>query len=110
MGSSLKLPVAQASWNEVTDFLSSVCEMQDCLLAWLSAHPEARVYSDMDFTRTSIIVVGNEAHGLSKEALELASVFSRTNRILIPMHGSLESFNAAVAAAVVMSEISRQRR
>ena len=44
--------------------------------------------------------------GLSAEqAAELS-----TSRIRIPMEGQLESLNAAVAAAILMYEVHRQRR
>ena len=50
-------------------------------------------------------MIGNEANGISAPVRE-----SLTGRIHIPMQGSVESLNAAVAAAVVMYEASRQRR
>lgn len=66
---------------------------------------ESRVYDDPDYTKSSGIVVGNEANGISKEVRE-----SLSGRIHIPMEGSVESLNAAVAAAIVLYEASRQRR
>ena len=66
---------------------------------------ESRVYDDPDYTKPSGIVVGNEANGISKEVRE-----SLSGRIHIPMAGSVESLNAAVAAAIVLYEASRQRR
>lgn len=66
---------------------------------------ESRVYDDPDYTKPSGIVVGNEANGISKEVRE-----SLSGRIHIPMEGSVESLNAAVAAAIVLYEASRQRR
>ena len=66
---------------------------------------ESRVYDDPDYTKPSAVVVGNEANGISREVQE-----SLSGRIHIPMEGSVESLNAAVAAAVVLYEASRQRR
>ena len=66
---------------------------------------ESRVYDDPDYTKPSAVVVGNEANGISREVRE-----SLSGRIHIPMEGSVESLNAAVAAAVVLYEASRQRR
>lgn len=44
-----------------------------------------------------IIVIGNEAHGVSEELLKLSD-----RRIRLPMQGKVESLNAAVAAGIVM--------
>ena len=66
---------------------------------------ESRGYDDPDYTKPSAVVVGNAANGISREVRE-----SLSGRIHIPMEGSVESLNAAVAAAVVLYEASRQRR
>ncbi|HCS16000.1 MAG TPA: 23S rRNA (guanosine(2251)-2'-O)-methyltransferase RlmB [Lachnospiraceae bacterium] len=66
---------------------------------------ESQPYDEPDYTKPSGIVIGNEANGISAPVRE-----SLTGRIHIPMQGSVESLNAAVAAAVVMYEASRQRR
>ncbi len=51
------------------------------------------------------VVVGSEAHGLSPDSLSACSQV-----VAIPMEGSVESLNAAVAGAVVVFEAARQRR
>ncbi len=56
------------------------------------------------FRKKCAILIGNEANGLSDNAGELADI-----RIKIPMAGKVESLNAAVAAAILMYEASRQR-
>lgn len=45
------------------------------------------------------VVIGNEGHGLSDAVLQAAD-----RRVFIPMSGRAESFNAAVAAALLMWE------
>ncbi len=47
------------------------------------------------------VVIGNEAHGISKEVLRLVDT-----RLRIPMHGKVESLNAAVAAGILMYRFS----
>ena len=47
--------------------------------------------------------LGNEALGISEEAIANAGLV-----ITIPMRGMVESLNVAAAAAVLMSEITRQ--
>ena len=60
---------------------------------------------DVDWTQPTALIIGNEAHGVSKEALAAASeLFS------LPMVGGLESLNAAMAASISMFEAVRQRR
>ena len=58
---------------------------------------------DIDFN-TTIIVIGNEANGVSKEIQDMAD-----EKAKIPMLGRTESLNASVAAGVVMYEYVRQK-
>lgn len=62
-------------------------------------------YATLDYTEGCAFAIGNEANGLSKNVIELCT--SCTN---IPMQGSVESLNAAIAAAVLSFEAYRQRR
>jgi tRNA (guanosine-2'-O-)-methyltransferase len=59
---------------------------------------------DIDFTKKTAIVLGNEHRGASGEAEKLADV-----RFMIPMHGFVQSLNVSVAAAVILYEAQRQR-
>ena len=58
---------------------------------------------DIDFNK-KIIVIGNEANGVSKEIQDIAD-----EKAKIPMLGRTESLNASVAAGVVMYEYVRQK-
>ena len=58
---------------------------------------------DIDFTK-KIIVIGNEANGVSKEIQDMAD-----EKAKIPMLGKAESLNASVAAGIVMYEYVRQK-
>lgn len=51
-----------------------------------------------------IIVIGNEANGVSKEILDLADV-----KVKIPMLGKTESLNASVATGIMLYEYVRQK-
>ena len=62
-------------------------------------------YDRRDYRGPSAFLIGNEAAGLSEELSEAADA-----RVKIPMKGSVESLNAAVAAAVFLYEAARQRR
>ena len=52
----------------------------------------------------SVIVIGNEANGVSKEIQDLSDI-----KIKIPMLGKTESLNASVATGVVLYEYVRQK-
>jgi TrmH family RNA methyltransferase len=59
---------------------------------------------DVDFTQPSAVLLGGEGGGLPADLLTAADT-----RVTIPMHGNIESLNAAVAAAVLFYEAQRQR-
>lgn len=59
---------------------------------------------DVDFTAPTIILLGGEGSGLSRDYIAMAD-----ERVTIPMHGPTESLNAAVAAALLLYEAQRQR-
>ncbi len=72
----------------------------------VAAHMDAAVsIYEVDWGQPSAMVVGNEGRGLSDEAQALATV-----RANIPMVGTAESLNAAVAASLIVFEAARQRR
>ena len=51
-----------------------------------------------------VIVIGNEANGISKEIMELAD-----EKVKIPMLGKTESLNASVATGVILYEYIRNK-
>lgn len=64
-----------------------------------------RNYEDEDYSGDIGFLIGNEANGLTEETAAMADCY-----IKIPMAGSVESLNAAVAASILMFEAARQRR
>lgn len=71
-----------------------------------AAHLEGKhVYDEEDYRGKTAFLIGNEGNGLRDEVADCADI-----RIRIPMKGQAESLNAAVAASVLMFEVSRQRR
>ena len=62
-------------------------------------------YSDFSYEKGTAFLIGNEGNGLSEQIVALADAYLK-----IPMEGQAESLNAAVAAAVLMYEVHRQRR
>ena len=60
-------------------------------------------YREADMKKPSIIIVGNEANGISETVMEMCQC------VKIPILGKAESLNAGVAAAILMYELVRQR-
>ncbi len=60
-------------------------------------------YTQTDFTKPTIIIVGNEANGVSRDILR------ECEHIIIPIYGKAESLNVGVAASIMMYEVRRQR-
>ncbi|WP_159822199.1 tRNA (guanosine(18)-2'-O)-methyltransferase TrmH [Colwellia sp. 20A7] len=62
-------------------------------------------YREVDYTKPTAIILGQEKFGASKAALELAD-----QDIMIPMVGMVQSLNVSVACSVVLYEAQRQRQ
>jgi tRNA (guanosine-2'-O-)-methyltransferase len=62
-------------------------------------------FTDIDYTKPTAIILGQEKFGASKEALALAD-----QDIVIPMVGMVQSLNVSVACSVVLYEAQRQRQ
>lgn len=60
-------------------------------------------YRDADLKAPSVIVVGNEANGISSDVMEICQC------VKIPILGRAESLNVSVAAGILMYELVRQR-
>jgi 23S rRNA (guanosine2251-2'-O)-methyltransferase len=73
-------------------------------LAGLEALPDAQPYTQADLSGALGMVVGSEGRGLTRLVGENCDFFIR-----LPMHGQVESLNAAVAGAIALYEVRRQR-
>ena len=58
---------------------------------------------DIDFSKKSVIIIGNEANGISDEVMALCD-----EKIIIPMVGKIESLNAAISCGICVYEALRQ--
>ena len=63
-----------------------------------------RNYTEVDMTLPTCIVMGSEEKGIYEENLKLC-----TDRVRIPMAGTIESLNVSVAAGIMIYEAVRQR-
>jgi TrmH family RNA methyltransferase len=100
MGAHFRLPVKSLSWQAIEEHLRT-----QRLQVYLAAARAGSPYTESDLRGPLAIVTGGEAHGAGEQAQRLA-----TGMIHIPMPGQVESLNAAVAAAVLLFEVVRQRR
>ncbi|MCU0454231.1 MAG: RNA methyltransferase [Bacteroidetes bacterium] len=66
--------------------------------------PTARSLYDLDLTKPTAFVFGNEHRGVSDEAAERSD-----GSVMIPMMGMIQSLNVSVACAVSLFEAARQR-
>ena len=64
-----------------------------------------KTYWDTDFTRPTLILLGNEGSGLPSELIEIAD-----EQVTIPLSNGVESLNVAVASAILLYEVQRQLR
>ena len=78
-------------------------QKQKYQIAVTSLDTDKTIY-DVDFNK-KVIVIGNEANGVSKEVQDLADV-----KMIIPMLGKTESLNAAVATGVILYEYVRRKQ
>lgn len=74
-------------------------------LSSIAASPEGgHVYTEVDMTGPTAVVLGSEAHGLT-EAWDHAGVIRAT----VPMRGRADSLNVSITAALFFYEALRQR-
>lgn len=59
---------------------------------------------DINYNNKTVVVIGNEANGVSQEILQTAD-----KRVIIPMLGKTESLNASIAASIMIYEYVRQK-
>ena len=100
-GTATRLPVAKA-----TNITRALKEFQQngYQVVGLDAGGDT-TYDSYDGTGPVVIVVGSEGKGLSRLVRETCDVL-----VSVPTTSWVESLNASVAAGVVLSEFSRQRR
>ena len=97
MGAHFRLAILEATWAEIADRVREIT-------VYLAAADGELTYTAVNWIHPSVLIVGSEASGASKEAARLA-----TQRVSIPLAREVESLNAAVAASIILFEAQRQR-
>jgi len=102
MGAHFRLPIRQVDWQAIHSHCRTI-----------PPHPLNILLADAsggtplwhtDLHQPVALVIGGEAEGASPQAIAALD-----DRITIPMPGRFESLNAAVAAAIILFEVVRQR-
>ena len=99
MGSLFRIKV-----TVVEDFLSFIAAARENGRAVYSAElsENASPLNTLALKRDSVVVIGNEGHGVSREVSEACN-----GGVYIPISDKTESLNASVAAAILMWEQSK---
>lgn len=97
MGSIFRVP-----FSIVDDLAAAVDTLKDNGITTYAAHLKGELYNSGSLTNDCALLIGNEARGLSGE------ISTKADKLIkIPMHGKVESLNAAVATAILMYEAAR---
>jgi TrmH family RNA methyltransferase len=100
MGATFRLPI----WTDV-DYVRAVEWCRKRSIQTVCADVEAtQTYDEFDWRQPTALILGAESAGLST-----AEIAAANQAIKIPMKGSTESLNVAVAAGILLYEAHRQR-
>lgn len=104
-GSLFALPVVQAaSHADVLQWVATVRQqLGTCHLVGTDERADVDLAAH-DFTLPTVLVLGNETHGLSHAYRDACDAVVR-----IPMSGSASSLNVSVAGSIAIYEVIRQR-
>jgi TrmH family RNA methyltransferase len=101
MGSIYRVPFLY-----VEDFKEHIVKLKENGFSVVSADLSGKnMYDQESYLDKTMFLIGNEGNGLKKETSDLANI-----KIRIPMHGQVESLNAAMATGILIYEANRQRR
>lgn len=100
-GAMLRVPICREANMKTVLNLARQCGMQIC-----AATEKGRtMYTEVDFGRPTLLIMGSEDTGVSNELLKMADIAAA-----LPMKGQVQSLNVSVAAAIFMYEAIRQRK
>ena len=96
MGAVFRTPVVQSNWETVRE----ACKAANIPIGVTALSDRARDLRNAD-VKEMAVVIGSEGQGVRKEILESADA-----ELIIPMNPHCESLNAAVAATIVMWQMT----
>ncbi len=99
-GALLRIPVCrEANLKTVINFAK-----QSGLQVCAATEKANTVYTNVDFTLPTLLIMGAEETGISNELLKISD-----QRAKLPIVGEVQSLNVSVAAGVFLYEVLRQR-
>jgi len=99
VGCIFTVPIVVSNNEEVKEWLD-----EKNINHYAAALTATKFYTDIDFKKSSAIIMGTEATGLSDFWLK-----NSTSQIKIPMEGKIDSLNVSISTAVLTFEAKRQR-
>ena len=96
--------VKSIAHNKMSDAVTEF-RRQDMQILATNFSATAVDFREIDYTRPTAIILGNERDGVSPEGIASAD-----QHVIIPMIGMVQSLNVSVAAALIMYEAQRQRQ
>ena len=99
MGSVFRMKIAV---ENDADTLFSELEAAGAVTSAAVIDKDAVPVTECSFGGTQAVFIGNEGNGLPADIAQRC-----TRRVIIPMHGNINSLNAAMAAGIMMWELSR---
>ena len=97
MGAVFRTPVIQTTWDQA----KAVCAEARIPVAVTALSERAKDLRKADLSKMAV-VIGSEGRGVRREILEAAD-----QELIIPMNPKCESLNAAIAASIVMWELTQ---
>ena len=100
-GASEHLLIGQHNLAQSIDLLKS----EDVWIIGLEGGPKSQAIDQVNLKGAIALVVGSEGKGMRKLVSESCDL-----RVRLPMHGKIESLNAAVAGSIVLYMVEQARR
>lgn len=106
LGAVFSMPVLRKeSYKDLLSYFDEIRKNHgDLQIIGTSVHTDDDIV-DQDFTRPTILIIGNETSGMSYNYKEISDCL-----VKIPIYGSASSLNVACAVSIIFYEIDRQRR
>lgn len=101
MGAVFRLPLFW--WNEANDMVQEFLSLGYATYAAV-VDSSALAVTRADFTKPSLMLIGNEGNGLTQAAVEACQI-----PVTIPMAGRAESLNASAASSILLWEMMRTK-
>ena len=99
MSALCNIPIFEdVTLSEFYDFITD-----NTIKNYVTALENAKPYHTISYSKRTMIILGNEGNGVSREIIEMCD-----QTITIPMYGDIESLNVSIAAALCMYKVREQ--